>query len=1156
MAEYAEIIAQLKFEIEGNESLAGFAKGLDGVERNLKEAQGLVDLFAKKVKETKGGAEKAFYERQLERAKTNLSALNAEYKKQPGLLSQIRGEITKLERAQEQALNPADVRRYGSELDKLRAKYSSLTTTTTNKGGGGGLLGAGIAGGIAGGISSSVVAAATAALSGLGTKFIDTASQFEKFEAILTNSLGAVAAKGKLEELTQAAATLPVELTEVIDAFIKLKNTGFEPTNAEIENLTDVASASGKSLGQLVEGLVDAQTFEFERLKEFGILAQQEGDKVTFTFREQKTVVDKNAESIRNYILGLGDLQGISGASAAIVQTLSGRISNLKDSFDRLLASISEGGTGAALGTIIDGLRVGIDVFREVAENAELFANALSPLGAAFSGLVASLGELLQALGLYNEDASASENITIALTTALKLISEPISIAVKGITFLVDVLKNLIDTMQTVSDYFGAGSLFTKGMDILTMGMYSYASAVSAVNEVTKAEVAQNNLLKGRVKNIEEAIKSYDILTNKIQDIKRSAEGELSKSEQDELNALTKSLNSVKQYIREADPLFAKLNGFLDKEVAGAKKAAAVPKQLVKKSGSKIKEALNEAVVSEFDTLENSLNDLKELYLKNSNELNSLIAKGGETRAAEIERVIAAERAAELLALDKKGEDILDKYISIELKKRAAIKGAALTPEEVAAVRASAVLPAEIAGELDKIRGVINKKYDIKLGVDRAQLAAEVERLNIEISESILAISEKRLAILPFNFEAEKAQLAKQLAFDLKKLQKAKDKEFAVAQKSGADLALLNEKFVNEEELLRIASYAKGLDLQGKYYEKLLDAAKGNKEAQRKILNEQILATATPTTDGDELSLQVEKIEALKKQLSELGGDGSGGGRFGQDELEKAVGYFSIVSDGISELYNKELTLLDSVIEKRQAGLDAMLSGQEKANAKQIQFEQDRLNALLGAREKAVRRQRLLDNIEATGAYIVAVANAAKGIAEQADEPFPLNVIAIAATVTALIASGISLISGFRSLKQDGLALNEGSRFVDYNGGKPDRSDAKGDTIKAWLKRGERVETVENNKKYGGLYNLIDDLQPSSESVNLAKAVLQGVFVAPIGQANNNYGGGQIQVNNDNVVSEILKQNIILKKQFAILNNSIEGLGGQIAEIIKRGALK
>lgn len=1150
MAEYAEIIAQLKFEIDGNESLAGFAKGLDGVERNLKEAQGLVDLFAKKVKETKGGAEKAFYERQLERAKTNLSALNAEYKKQPGLLSQIRGEITKLERAQEEALNPADVRRYGAELDKLRAKYSSLTTTTTNKGGGGGgLLGAGIAGGIAG----RVVTAATEALSGLGTKFIDTASQFEKFEAVLTNSLGAVAAKGKLEELTQAAATLPVELTEVIDAFIKLKNTGFEPTNAEIENLTDVASASSKSLGQLVEGLVDAQTFEFARLKEFGILAVQEGDKVTFTFREQKTVVDKNAESIRNYILGLGDLQGISGASAAIVQTLSGRISNLKDSFDRLLASISEGGTGAALGTIIDGLKVAIDVYREVAENAELFANALSPLGAAFLGLVVSLGELLKVLGLYNEDASAAENITIALTTAIKLISTPISIAVKGITFLVDILKKLIDAMQTVSDYFGADSLFTKGMDILTMGMYSYASAVS---EVTKAEVAQNNLLKGRVKNIDEAIKSYDILTNKIQDIKRSAEGELSKSEQDELNALTKSLNSVKQYIREADPLFAKLNGFLDKEVAGAKKAAAVPKQLVKKSGSKIKEALNEAVVSEFDTLENSLNDLKELYLKNSNELNSLIAKDGETRAAEIERVIAAERAAELLALDKKGEDILDKYISIELKKRAAIKGAALTPEEVAAVRASAVLPAEIAGELDKIRGVINKKYDIKLGVDRAQLAAEVERLNIEISESILAISEKRLAILPFNFEAEKAQLAKQLAFDLKKLQKAKDKEFAAAKKSGADLALLNEKFVNEEELLRIASYAKGLDLQGKYYEKLLDAAKGNKEAQRKILNEQILATATPTTDGDELALQVEKIEALKKQLSELGGDGSGGGRFGQDELEKAVGYFSIVSDGISELYNKELTLLDSVIEKRQAGLDAMLSGQEKANAKQIQFEQDRLNALLGAREKAVRRQRLLDNIEATGAYIVAVANAAKGIAKQAGEPFPLNVIAIVATVTALIASGISLISGFRSLKQDGLALNEGSRFVDYNGGKPDRSDAKGDTIKAWLKRGERVETVENNKKYGGLYNLIDDLQPSSESVNLAKAVLQGVFVAPIGQANNNYGGGQIQVNNDNVVSEILKQNIILKKQFAILNNSIEGLGGQIAEIIKRGALK
>lgn len=1151
MAEYAEIIAQLKFEIDGNESLAGFAKGLDGVERNLKEAQALVDLFAKKVKETKGGAEKAFYERQLERAKINLSALNAEYKKQPGLLSQIRGEITKLERAQEQALNPADVRRYGAELDKLRAKYSSLTTTTTNKGGGGGgLLGAGIVGGIAGG----VVTAATAALSGLGTKFIDTASQFEKFEAILTNSLGAVAAKEKIEELTQAAATLPVELTEVIDAFIKLKNTGFEPTNAEIENLTDLASASGKSLGQLVEGLVDAQTFEFERLKEFGILARQEGDKVTFTFREQETVVDKNAESIRNYILGLGDLQGISGSSAAIVQTLSGRISNLKDSFDRLLASISEGGTGAALGTIIDRLKVGIDVFREVAENSELFANALSPLRAAFSGLVASLGELLKGLGLYDEDASAAENITIALTTAIKLIYSPVSRAVEGITFLIDILKILTDTMQTASDYFGVGSLFTKGMDILTMGMYSYTKEVIAA---TKAEVEQNNLLKGRVKNMDEAIKSYDILTNKIQDIKRSAENELSKSEQDELNALTKSLNSVKKYIREADPLFAKLNGFLDKEVAVAKKAAAVPKQLVKKSGSKIKEALNEAVVSEFDVLDNSLKELREIYLKNSKELNTLIAKDGETRAAEIERVIAAEREAELLALDEKGRAILDKYINIELKKRAAIKGAALTAEEVAAVRAAAVLPADISGELDKIRGVINKYYDIKLGFDKNQLAAEVSQLNAEISESILAISEKRLAILPFNFEAEKAQLAKRLTFELYKLQRTKDKEFAVAQKSGADLVLLDQKFTNEEKLLRISSYAEGLDLQGKYYEMLLAAAKDNKEAQRKILNEQILATASPTTDSDELALQVEKIELLKKRLAELSGDGSdGGGRFGTAELEKAVGYFNVVSDGISQLYNEELTLLDSVIEKRRAAFEAMLSGQEKANAKQIQFEQDRLNALLEAREKAVRRQRLLDNIEATGAYVVAVANAAKGIADQADEPFPLNVIAIAATVTALITSGISLISGFRSLKQDGLALNEGSRFVDYNGGKPDRSDTKGDTIRAWLKRGERVETVENNKKYGTLYNLIDDLQPNNESVNLAKAVLQGVFVAPIGTGNSGNSGVQIQVNNEGVISELLKQNVILKKQFNMLNANIERLGGQIAEIIKRGALK
>jgi len=47
--------------------------------------------------------------------------------------------------------------------------------------------------------------------------------------------------------------------------------------------------------------------------------------------------VDATSDSIRNYIVGLGEVQGVSGSMAAISETLSGKVSNLKDSWDSYL---------------------------------------------------------------------------------------------------------------------------------------------------------------------------------------------------------------------------------------------------------------------------------------------------------------------------------------------------------------------------------------------------------------------------------------------------------------------------------------------------------------------------------------------------------------------------------------------------------------------------------------------------------------------------------------------------------------------------------------------------------------------------------------------------------------------------------------------------
>jgi hypothetical protein len=72
----------------------------------------------------------------------------------------------------------------------------------------------------------------------------------------------------------------------------------------------------------------------------------KEGEKVTFTFKEQQTQVDFTSKSIRDYILSLGEMEGVAGSMAAISETLGGKISNLGDSWDNFLNALGQRTSG------------------------------------------------------------------------------------------------------------------------------------------------------------------------------------------------------------------------------------------------------------------------------------------------------------------------------------------------------------------------------------------------------------------------------------------------------------------------------------------------------------------------------------------------------------------------------------------------------------------------------------------------------------------------------------------------------------------------------------------------------------------------------------------------------------------------------------------
>lgn len=197
-------------------------------------------------------------------------------------------------------------------------------------------------------------------------EIIQATRETEKLFAVLTNAVGSKSGATRIfAELQDFAATTPFALNEVVGAFTKLEQRNFNPNIEQLKTLGDIAAASGKSLDQFVEAVLDAQTGEFERLKEFGIVARKSGDELNLSFKGQTTTIKNTSESITEYLLGLGKLPGIQGATDAVAKTLDGSLSNLADNFSRLFATIGSG--GGILQSLVDG----------------------------FSGLIGSVNELL-----------------------------------------------------------------------------------------------------------------------------------------------------------------------------------------------------------------------------------------------------------------------------------------------------------------------------------------------------------------------------------------------------------------------------------------------------------------------------------------------------------------------------------------------------------------------------------------------------------------------------------------------------------------------------------------------------------------------------------------------------------------------------------------
>ncbi|TAA61873.1 tape measure protein [Shinella sp. JR1-6] len=186
-------------------------------------------------------------------------------------------------------------------------------------------------------------------MAAFGKSVIATSAQFEGFEAALTTIEGsAEKARTSMDWISDFAKKTPYEVAGLTDAFIKLRTYGIDPiADDTLRTLGDAASAMNKPLEQAVEALADATTFQFERLREFGITVEQKGKQVTFSYQKNgkqvQETVEKSGEAVRKWVLdNLGDR--FNGAMIRQSKTWNGMMSNLGDSWEDFKLRTGRGG--------------------------------------------------------------------------------------------------------------------------------------------------------------------------------------------------------------------------------------------------------------------------------------------------------------------------------------------------------------------------------------------------------------------------------------------------------------------------------------------------------------------------------------------------------------------------------------------------------------------------------------------------------------------------------------------------------------------------------------------------------------------------------------------------------------------------------------------
>lgn len=1137
----------LPLGIDSNPILQGFKDmeaGLDKVENKANETKGaLKNAFSGSANAAKN------LDDTLERVAPTLKSINAQAKN-------VENGIKGMKNATSQAFDEKPLNIFQSRLQKIKNVFNELKTgiklgisdgikqagkdvedfgkksnrvakENTSAFGGLGTMIAGVFGG-------NIVTQIFNGIISLGKQVIETTANFQRMEAVLTNTLGSNSeAKKAMNNIVDFASKTPFQVDEITESFIKFANRGIILTQNEMTKLGDIASSQGKSFNQLAEAALDAQNGEFERLKEFGIKGSKAGDQVTLSFKNVTKSVKNNAQEIQAALVSFGELGGVKGGMEAISKTLGGQLSNLQDNFTSFLKTIGDGastGLASAVGFLNDTLS-----FVNKLITSGFVAKFFDPITSSLSYLY-DVGK--RVVGVIYEWGVSNG--------VFKVMKEYVNEGVKALGGLINFVGLLIDA--TV-DFFTETKLGQGIISVLTTafkGLLNYGTFVFKVlQEIPYVFIAMRAAGSAAINNL---VSNFKILGENLEQIRLKVKKAFTFDDaesarlQAEVDASERRKNQLEK--NKVDPKKAAADAYRVAKAEDEARAKAREEQRAKeraksnvgggdvlglpsKPGETPAEAQKEAKKKAIDEAK-KLNELKktqsELLLKYTREL-----KDAEIEA--MENGFAKERAIIEENFKRKEEDLKKDYAE-------AVKKNEVTKETES--KYLQLLEQNSKNKISKLNELKEKEslstLALQLEASKEILTIQAQNLDIELKLIDIEFEEKKKAVR----EKYKgySEIIKTLEAELDKAKGIKKTEAT----QNDEKRKIEETYNVQIAIAKAYGY-KMLGLENNFAEAEQELAKGNSKTLLKIKNnENLLEIALELAKQKELLKVIEndptkkveielakaKIESIKKEFKDaiksgegtiklddffdLSSTGSGdvagalskafnfkleGGdsladMLGLDEesakaiTESFTSIYNVIQQAYSEMIqgqidekDRQIEALDEQISKSEELYNHELELQKQGYANNANAKADEVENLKAQRDKEqadkealLVKQNKMAQTQIGIQTAVTVSSMIVGLVQAMTAPAAIPIVGVAMG----IAAAAALLSGIMAIKAKAKEIKKDGGYVEGRSHDSGGEKYYSNTNKILeIEGGEFVTKKRQTKKFGKLLEAIND---------------------------------------------------------------------------------